>query len=81
MVSTISKETPTFRTLKLCLVQGKNPQELRVASRIFNEVIGIVLKFPTGDKISVLLTSLNFFELAMASPAKICLASEHFSYR
>jgi len=56
-------------------------QELLVASNLFNEVIGIVLKFPTGDKISILLTSLNFLELAMASSAKICLAREHFSYR
>ena len=56
-------------------------QELLVVSNLFNEVVGIVLKFPTGDKISVLLTSLNFIELATASPAKICLASEHFSYR
>jgi len=56
-------------------------QELLVVSNLFNEVIGIVFKFPMGDKISILLTSLNFLELATASSAKISLAREHFSYR
>ena len=54
VLSTTPKETPTFRALKLCLVQGEKMQELLVVSNLFNEVIGIVLKLPVGDKISVL---------------------------
>jgi len=53
-LSTPLKETPTFRALKLYLVQGEKMQELLVASILFNEVIGIVLKLPMGDEISVL---------------------------
>jgi len=39
-------------------------RELLVASSGFNEVIGIILSLPMGDKKKAHLTSLDFFALA-----------------